>query len=91
MFLPVYLFSLKKKMPESIEGHHGDYRRETGRTLPAQSLGSAATTRGVTQHAVLCARIKHYLCGMLFTGANEMWRNRGKLCPRKQISTAGGD
>lgn len=47
--------------------------------------------RGVTQHAVLCARIKHYLCGMLFTGANEMWRNRGKLCPRKQISTAGGD
>lgn len=57
-------------MPDSTEGHYGDYHCETGIILPAQSLGSAATTQVAAWHMVLHAHIRYYLPGMLFTGVN---------------------
>lgn len=57
-------------MPDSTEGHYGDYHCETGIILPARSLGSAATTQVAARHMALHAHIRYYLPGMLFTGVN---------------------
>lgn len=48
-------------MPDSTEGHRGDYCLETGRALTSLSQGSAAAAREAAEYDVLPCALKGYV------------------------------